>query len=74
MARRLNGEGSIKERYDGRFEAKIQIGKKADGKPAMKCFYGKTKREAKKKLDDYLALINAGQSRDIMTLENYIIN
>ena len=74
MPRRLNGEGSIKERSDGRFEAKIQIGSKPDGKPLMKSFYGKTKREAKQKLDDYLVLSQSGQKMELVTVEKYILN
>lgn len=40
----------------------------------MKYFYGSTKREAKNKLDEYLALTRAGQERSVMTLESYITN
>ncbi len=75
MAKRLNGEGSIKERSDGRWEAKIQVGKKPDGKPAMKYFYGKTKREAKKKLDTYRALAHPTEEQmERITVEEYILD
>lgn len=75
MAKRLNGEGSIKERSDGRWEAKIQVGKKPDGKPAIKYFYGKTKREAKKKLDTYRALAHPTEEQmERITVEEYILN
>ncbi len=53
--KRDNGQGTIYQRKDGRFECKIQIGKKEDGKPKFKSFYGKTEREVKKKLKEYQA-------------------
>lgn len=75
MAKRLNGEGSVRERADGRWEAKIQIGKRPDGKPAMKYFYGTTKREAKKKLDAYRALSKPTEAQmERITVEEYILD
>lgn len=44
MQRRNNGDGCIRQRQDGRWEAKLVI----EGK--TKSFYGKTKAEVKKKL------------------------
>jgi len=53
MARRLNGEGNIRRRKDGRWQIRIMLGYRDDGKPDFKYFYGRTKREAQEKLDDY---------------------
>ena len=44
------------------------IGKKADGKPLRKEFYGKSKKEAVKKRDEYLSAINKGLSEDFNKL------
>lgn len=51
--KRDNGQGTVYQRKDGRFECKVQIGKKDDGKPKFKSFYGKSEREVKKKLKEY---------------------
>ena len=50
MAKRTNGEGTIRHRKDGRWEAAIMDGFRNDGKPNMKHFYGKTQKEVKEKL------------------------
>ena len=50
MAKRTNGEGTIRHRKDGRWEAAIMDGFRKDGKPNMKHFYGKTQKEVKEKL------------------------
>ena len=51
--KRANGDGSIKLRSDGRYEAKIYLGKKADGKNNIKHFYGKSEAEARRKLNAF---------------------
>ena len=53
--KRSNGEGSITLRKDGRYELKVMIGTKEDGKPKFKSFYGKSEREVKKKHKEYIA-------------------
>jgi len=40
----------------------------------MKYFYGKTKRESKQKLDEYISLTKAGQKSELVTIEKYILN
>lgn len=50
MAKRSNGEGSLHKRTDGRWEARLMVGYREDGKPNIKNFYGKTQKEAKNKL------------------------
>jgi len=51
--KRGQGEGSFSKRKDGLWTARKQFGYKENGKPNIKAFYGKTKTEVKKKLDDY---------------------
>ena len=51
--RKTNGEGSVFQRADGRWSAKIQIGTKENGKPLVKSFYGKKRKDAVEKLDRY---------------------
>lgn len=54
MAKRSNGEGMIRQRVDGRWESRIMIGYKDNGKPDYKSIYGKTKKEAREKLKQFL--------------------
>ncbi|MDF2588330.1 MAG: site-specific integrase [Anaerocolumna sp.] len=51
--KRDNGNGCIVQRKDGRWEARLQIGTKDDGKPRIKSLYGKTESDVKKKLREY---------------------
>lgn len=50
MARRMNGEGYLRRRDDGRWELRIMLGYRDNGKPNYKYFYGRTKREVQEKL------------------------
>lgn len=54
MAKRSNGEGMIRQRADGRWESRVMIGYKDNGKPDYKSIYGKTKKEAREKLKQFL--------------------
>ncbi len=54
MAKRSNGEGMARQRDDGRWECRIMIGYKPNGKPDYKSVYGKTKKEAREKLKKFL--------------------
>ena len=59
--KRANGEGTLYERKDGTWEAKITVGKDpVTGKPIRKTFYGKSQGEAKKKRDNYLLEVKTG--------------
>ena len=61
MARkRSNGEGTIRRRQDGRWEAAIMDGFRPDGRAKMKHFYGKTQKEAKEKLEAWKQDKSAG--------------
>ncbi|OPY58706.1 MAG: Transposase [Pelotomaculum sp. PtaU1.Bin035] len=59
--KRANGEGILRERNDGRWEARITTGRDlVTGKPIQKSFFGKSQAEAKKKRDDYLVSVATG--------------
>lgn len=60
MSKRANGEGTCKQRSDGRWEYKVMVGVKPDGSPFRKSFYGKTQGEAKKKFATFQAQRSAG--------------
>jgi integrase len=49
MARRGNNEGTISKRVDGRWEARVSL---PNGK--RKCFYGKTREEVRKQMQEAL--------------------
>ena len=51
--KRSNQDGHISKRKDGLWTARIQLGQKQNGSPNVKAFYGKSRQEVKKKLDDY---------------------
>lgn len=57
---RGNGEGNIRQKKDGRWEARITIGRTEDGKQKFKYFYGKTRDEAADKLTNYISESNKG--------------
>ena len=58
--KRMNGEGSLLQRPDGRWEHRITDGYRDDGKLKTVSFYGKTQGEVKKKLDEYRKKKSAG--------------
>lgn len=53
----------MKNKSGCRYEVKITVGKRIDGTPLRKSFYGKSKREAKAKAEEYL-IENGKQIRD----------
>ena len=55
MGKRANGEGSIRRRPDGRWEARLQDGFKSDGAPRIVSFYGSTQKAARQKLVEYVS-------------------
>lgn len=57
--KRDNGDGCIRKTSDGKWTARIQIGKNSNGKPHIKAFYGKTEAEVKKKLRNFKKEMNA---------------
>ena len=52
--KRGNKEGTIRQRKDGLWEARITTAVTVDGKPKQRSFYGKTREEAAAKLNDAL--------------------
>lgn len=60
MSKRANGEGTCRQRSDGRWEYKVMVGVSPDGLPFRKSFYGKTQGEAKKQFQDFQAKRHSG--------------
>lgn len=58
--RRGNGEGSITKRKDGSWMGRLMVGRKSDGKPNIKCIYGKTRKEVQEKLIALANSVNVG--------------
>jgi integrase len=58
--RRGNGEGSVSQRPDGRWQAQVTIGYGPDGKPKRRTFYGKSRKEAVGKMNLALHEIRTG--------------
>lgn len=59
--KRASGEGLVRKRPDGRWEARITVGiDPVTGKPKFKHFYGKTQAEAIEKRDAYLTAVRTG--------------
>ena len=53
--KRANGEGSIRKRENGTWEARIQLGNDpVTGKPIRKSVYAKTQKEARNKLQELI--------------------
>ena len=71
--KRANSEGTISQRPDGRWEARICFGYEA-GKLKRKSFYGKTREEVSKQMVTALAELNAGRTLpdEKVTLENFL--
>lgn len=58
--KRMNGEGSLRQRPDGRWECRITDGYRDDGKLRAVSFYAKTQKEVKAKLEEYRKKKSAG--------------
>ena len=54
--RRPQGDGTIRKRNDGRWEARIIIGHKNDGSPMYKSAFAKTQKSALKQLHQFIDL------------------
>lgn len=71
--KRYNGEGCITQQKDGRWVARIQIGKTAEGKQKIKALYGHSEREVRKKLKDYQRELATGiEEVSKLTVAEYI--
>lgn len=60
MANRSKGEGSIRQRKDGLWEARYTVGRDAEGKLIRKSIYNKSRTEVSKQLTKILNTINSG--------------
>lgn len=72
-ARRENGAGNIYEREPGKWVGRLRIGVKADGKPAVKYFSGKSEAEVKRKIREYNRA-NDPESAKKITVAQYMTN
>lgn len=72
--RRGNNEGSIVQRADGRWEGKVRLGYRPDGTSIRKSFYGKTKTEARSKMNTAIRQHAAGMPVDFerQTVEQFL--
>lgn len=72
--RREYGSGSISQRADGTWTARMVIGVNDKGKPRIKALYGKTEREVKKKLKDFQKEFYKNDQSVVQrsTVENYM--
>ena len=62
MAKRMHGEGLIRERDDGRWEYREMIGYRDDGRRNFITFYARDKKELKKKIEKHRAKKGAGKA------------
>lgn len=75
MPKRSHREGCIIKRPDGIWTSRIQIGYNDKGKPKIKAFYGKTRKEVVDKLHDYKSLMQSGADEsELPDFDTYIFN
>ena len=73
--KRVNGEGNIRKRKDGRWEATITISyDPITHKQIRKSFYGKTRGEVRDKLLVYMAEKNANLEKQLKELQQKQLN
>ncbi len=72
--KRINGEGTISQRADGRWQAVYIRGVRPDGKPDRHWIYGKTAAEVSEKLNKTLASLRDGSyvAPDRMTVGQWL--
>lgn len=70
--KRGNREGSIRRRADGRWEGRIMLGYRPDGKPYRKTVYGKTRQEVAEKLARLAGASTVPADPSQVTLGQYI--
>lgn len=61
MGKRSNGEGTVRERSDGRYEARLTWTDLDTGKRRAKSFYGSTRKEATAKMKAGSARVDGGK-------------
>ena len=72
--RRDKGEGCISQMANGKWTARLTVGRTAEGKQIIKAFYGKTEKEVKRKLKDYKIELIKNNHLEIKkeTIEEYL--
>lgn len=60
MSKRSNGEGNLRQRPNGSWEARISYVDETTGKRKRVSFYGRTKREVRDKLKEAVDRIDSG--------------
>ena len=73
--RRNYGSGSISQRKDGTWTARMIIGTNEAGNPRIKAFYGKSEREVKKKMKEFEKELHKNDGTVVQknTVETYIV-
>lgn len=56
-SRRDYGTGSVSQRKDGTWTARLKIGRNENGTPHIKAFYGKSEREVKRKMKEFKSML-----------------
>ena len=75
MAKRANGEGTIRKRKDGKWEARITVGTDpCTGKVVRRSFYGNTQAEVREKLASVINALDMGtyQRPSKITVEQWM--
>lgn len=74
--RRERGSGSISQRKDGTWTARVTVGFNANGKRKVKALYGKTESEVRKKMKEYIKELakNDGITIQKYTVEIFMLN
>ena len=70
MAKRKQGEGSIRQRENGRWECSIMDGFHSDGRRRYKVFYGDSEEEVKEQRDAY----RDAQDRGVLVDKDWIFS
>src|SRR4051794_39361019 len=60
--RRSKGDGTIRKRADGRWEARLELGRGENGKLRVQSFYGATRREVTEKIREAQRQVEQGVS------------
>lgn len=62
--RRANGEGTLRQRNDGRWECTVMVGFRDNGQRKYRSFYGQTQKEVRSKLRKYQEELAEGLDND----------
>ena len=63
--RRARGEGNLRQRKDGTWEARFVVGTDpGTGKEIRKSVYGRTQKEARQKMTEAIAALDKGAYRE----------